>query len=176
MHTTKYEHPKHYNPSDPQRDVIWVSQDDIPALMSGSDRLAGSYAGLQVKASTNGIKYVLPDLLTYRYEVPVIYFPIANDFEQIIEKVYSNNQIKHPVVGEDFIDVRTLSSDIFEEVKSHLSLVKALMRGELKPKDIVKQTFDDPVLWNAVMSDALNNASAQKFTGEKAAITQRIIH
>lgn len=180
LYTTKNKHPKLYNPSDPQRDVIWVNQDGKPALMAGSNELAGFYAGLQVKASTNGIKYVLPDLLTYRYEVPVIYFPIANDFEQIIEKTYidkqSNKQIEFPDVGKDFIDVRTLSSDVFEEVKSHLPLVKALMRGELKPEDIVKQTLDNPVLRNAVMSDALNNASAQKLTGEKAAITQRIIY
>ena len=49
------EDPKRYNPSDTQRDIIWVDDEGVPALMKGSSAMVGIEAGLQVKVSLHGI-------------------------------------------------------------------------------------------------------------------------
>ena len=53
--------------------------------MAGSSAMAGIEAGLQVKVSLYGIGYMVDDLTSNRYEVPMVYFPINNDFERVID-------------------------------------------------------------------------------------------
>lgn len=69
---TSIKHKWHYNPKDTQRDIIFVNQNDIPALMSNVTSLAGQCAGLQVKTSNEIIDYILSDVVTVRYCVPIV--------------------------------------------------------------------------------------------------------
>ena len=63
--STKKNHPHKYNPSDSQRDIIWIDNKGNQAMMpSARDWNSGIPAGLQLKVSTNGIKYILHDLNT----------------------------------------------------------------------------------------------------------------
>ena len=67
LKTTQRNFPKKYNPLDTQRDIIWVDDEGIPALMAGSSVMAGIETGLQVKVSLYGIGYMINDLTSNRY-------------------------------------------------------------------------------------------------------------
>ena len=75
---TKISHNQHYNPKDTQRDILFVNEGDVPALMSNATLLAGNYAGLQVKTSNEIINYILSDVVTVRYCVPMICLPVMD--------------------------------------------------------------------------------------------------
>lgn len=75
---TRISHNHHYNPTDTQRDIIFVNKDDIPALMSNATSLAGKYAGLQIKTSNEVIPYILRDVVNVRYYVPIICLPVMD--------------------------------------------------------------------------------------------------
>ena len=166
LNSTKNRFPQRYNPSDPQRDIIWLDDDNIPALMYGaSNRGAGIEAGLQIKVSTDGMRYILNDLLSRRYEVPLVYFPLYNDFERIVDAL-ARNTVNDPItdeirpinIGEDFIDVRALDYGVFDEVKSYLPLVLALINDEISPRDLVYEATHNPLLQNAVVSSVLQES------------------
>lgn len=166
LNSTKIHFLQRYNPSDPQRDIIWLDNDNAPALMYGtSNRGAGIEAGLQIKVSVDGMRYILNDLLSRRYEVPLVYFPLHNDFERIFDVLSRKrvtdpftNEIRPLEIGEDFIDVRALDYDVFEEVKSYFPLVLALLNDEIRPKDLVYEATGNPLLQNAVVSSVLQES------------------
>lgn len=166
LNSTKNRFPLRYNPSDPQRDIIWLDDDNIPALMYGaSNRGAGIEAGLQIKVSMDGMRYILNDFLSRRYEVPLVYFPLHNDFERIVDALARKtvndpltDEIRPLNIGEDFIDVRALDYNVFDEVKSYFPLVLALINDELSPRDLVLEATNNPLLKNAVVSSVLQES------------------
>lgn len=167
LNSTKTRFPKRYNPSDPQRDIIWVDDDGIPALMFGGNGNSGIEAGVQVKVSLDGRRYILNDLLNRRYEVPLVYFPLRNDFDRIVDEISRKTIIdpytkvqRYIVPGEDFIDVKAVSPEIFEEIRAYLPLVRALIDGELTAWDIVNESTHNPLLQNAVVSSVLTETNA----------------
>lgn len=159
--STKRLYPRRYNPSDTQRDIVWIDENEKLALMRGSNNRAGIEAGLQIKASSNGMNYILDDLLSLRYEAPLVYFPIYNDFDQIADVLYrkTNGEIN---IGEDFIDVRALDTGAFEEVKSYLPLTEALINGDIDLDELVREAYGNTTLKNAVLAEALDNANTNK--------------
>lgn len=167
LNSTRTRFPKRYNPSDPQRDIIWVDDDGMPALMFGRNGNSGIEAGLQVKVSLDGRRYILNDLLARRYEVPLVYFPLNNDFDRIVDEIsrktitdpYTETQ-RYILPGEDFIDVKAVSPEIFEEIRAYLPLVRALIDGELTARDIVYESIRNPLLKNAVASSVLEGTNA----------------
>lgn len=91
---TSIKHKWHYNPKDTQRDIIFVNQNDIPALMSNVTSLAGQCAGLQVKTSNEIIDYILSDVVTVRYCVPIVClsvmdFPLISGGDIFAVNIYS---------------------------------------------------------------------------------------
>lgn len=168
---TQRDYPKRYSTSDPQRDIIWVDEEGVPALMDGGTYMSGIIAGLQIKVSLNGINYVPRDLLNNRYEVPMIYFPLRNDYEQILSRLErdARTSILDPVTGEyrrmrpeeDFVDIRAYDYDAYEEVKDYYPLVYALLEGDIEPANLVDIAMQhrDPVLKDAVMLSALQNSN-----------------
>ena len=163
--------PERYNPSDPQRDIIWVNDEGVPALMAGSSAIAGIEAGLQVKVSLQGIRYVGDDLLARRYEVPMVYFPINNDFEKVVDylakqrKAYvldpATGEYRDIHIGEDFVDIRAYDYDAFEEVKDYYPIVHALLRGDIELVDLVDIAYGNGTLENTVLMTALTSSNAE---------------
>ena len=68
---TKIDYPSIYNPADTQRDIVWVDDEGMRAMIKSS-YAAGIEAGLQIKVSRNGMGYFFQDLCNLRYEVPVL--------------------------------------------------------------------------------------------------------
>ena len=165
---TQVLHPRRYNPSDTQRDIIWVDEKDVPALMAGSSRQCGIEAGLQVKASIDGIGYVYRDIANSRYEVPIVYFPIMNDFERIADRLVKENakfrdpqtgEYRNIRIGEDFIDIRAYDIEAFEEVKDYYPIISDLMDGEIELDDLVDEAMGNPTFENTMMMTAINSAT-----------------
>lgn len=171
---TQRDFPARYSTSDPQRDIIWVDNEGTPALMDGSGYMSGITAGLQIKISLNGINYVLGNLINCRYEVPMVYFPLKNDYEVILSRLEREvrTSMLDPDTGEyrrirpeeDFVDIRAYDYDAYEEVKDYYSLVYALLDGDIEPADLVDIAIQhrDPVLKDTVMLTALQNSNSEQ--------------
>lgn len=73
MESTRLTYHQKYRPNDPQRDVIWIhKQNAVQELqMLNAGRPAGISAGVQLKVSLNGYRYIYQtDIVGNRYEVP----------------------------------------------------------------------------------------------------------
>lgn len=167
--STKKNHPHKYNPSDSQRDIIWIDNKGNQAMMPNArDWNSGIPAGLQLKVSTDGIKYILHDLNTYRYEVPLVYFGLKDDFDNIVEKYYDSikrkqkdNFIIKP--GEHFINAKSEDPSIYDALKYYQPIIHDLCVGKIKLEDIIYLTRNDFALKNAVATKALNNMNMRTF-------------
>jgi hypothetical protein len=170
LKTTQRSFPKRYNPSDPQRDIIWVDDEGIPALISGSSAMAGIEAGLQVKVSLHGTEYMVNDLTSNRYEVPMVYFPINNDFERVIDRLVKDRR-SHVLdtetgdyrgirVGEDLVDIRAYDYDAFEEVKDYYPIIYDLINGDIDLVDLIDIARGNGTLENTVLLTALSASNA----------------
>lgn len=165
---TKNTYPSKYNPSDTQRDIIWINKNSGKvAMMNGSTNNEGIEAGLQIKVSTDGIRYLLKDLVSLRYEVPVVYFDICDDFDCVAEELYKLRNIgncrKIIKIGEDFIKGSSLSNDIHYEILYYSDLIKALIEGRIKPIELIQQAeiSDDKKLKSAMISTMLSQVNIQ---------------
>lgn len=171
LKSTQRDFPKRYNPSDTQRDIIWIDDEGIPALMAGSSSMAGVEAGLQVKVSLYGINYMVDDLLSNRYEVPMVYFPINNDFERVIARLVKKQGVyifdieigdyRGIRVGEDLVDIRTYDYDAFEEVKDYYPIVYDLINGDIDVVDLIDIARGNGTLENTMLLTALSNSNAE---------------
>lgn len=171
LKSTQRDFPKRYNPSDTQRDIIWIDDEGIPALMAGSSSMAGVEAGLQVKVSLYGINYMVDDLLSNRYEVPMVYFPINNDFERVIDRLVKKQgayifdieigDYRGIRVGEDLVDIRTYDYDAFEEVKDYYPIVYDLINGDIDVVDLIDIARGNGTLENTMLLTALSNSNAE---------------
>lgn len=162
--STKSVHEKRYNISDPQRDVIWLDENGQVAMMNGSSNIAGLEAGLQIKVSQNGAAYFLNDLINIRYEVPVVYFDICNDFDSIAEKLYLaryTKKIDGLIIGEDFIKASAIDYNAYNEVLFYVDLIKALIDGKITPEQLIysEEIKNDATLKSAILSTSLSEIS-----------------
>ena len=170
LKSTQRYYPQRYNPSDTQRDIIWVDENGIPALMAGSSAMSGIEAGLQVKVSLYGIGYMVNDLVTNRYEVPMVYFPVQNDFEKVVDKLirdknayvldHNTGEYRGVIIGDDLVDIRAYDYDAFEEVKDYYPIIVDLLNGKIEITDLIDIAIGNGVLQNAVMLTALGNSNA----------------
>lgn len=171
LKSTQRDFPKRYNPSDTQRDIIWIDDEGIPALMAGSSAMAGVEAGLQVKVSLYGINYMVDDLLSNRYEVPMVYFPINNDFERVIDWLVKKQgayifdteigDYRGICVGEDLVDIRAYDYDAFEEVKDYYPIVYDLINGDIDVVDLIDIARGNGTLENTMLLTALGSSNAE---------------
>lgn len=152
--STRKQHPNVYNPNDTQNDIIWIDDYEKKVIRFELKGNVGSYAALQVKASTDGIHYILPDLLKRRYSVPLVYYPINNDFDMIVQKA--------PMVipGVDFIDVREVDISAFEEFMYYWSLLSKLHQGQIKPIDVIDEARSLSALKNGLFATAIKMTTA----------------
>ncbi len=159
LNYTKIKYKKHYNPSDTQRDIIWINDDSELAIMKDQDEYSttsAKIAGLQIKATKDGIKYVLPDIIQDRYDVPIIYFDIENDYHKILSKIYKDTKVdlEYDIIHPNAIDPRG-----YDEFLHYVDLVYAMVNGKLHPKDLIigADNFDDVLMKNALLSTTLSN-------------------
>lgn len=154
---TKNNYSTFYNPSEPQRDIIWVNPETKATLIMPQDRITeATVAGLQIKVSTNGISYVYPEVINGRYEVPLVYFDMNRDFDEIAQRLYEERQ--DIIIGEDLISAKVVDFEEYEELMDYVDLVRALITGKIKPDYLIDiQGQNDEILRTAILSSALGD-------------------
>ena len=162
LKSTVTRYPGSYSPNDTQRDIVWVDKRGNLAFSSGGSEKSGRIAGLQIKVSGSGDRYVLPDILNLRYEVPIVYFAVNDDFERMVEKFENRKTgISDAQIGVDFIDVREIDPEAYEEVMSYRPVIQKLINQSLSIEELISGAYNQPSLQNALMASALPNESNQ---------------
>lgn len=159
LESTKRAYPQQYNPIDTQRDIIWV-MGGMRAQMKGSTGTSGMDAGLQVKVSSDGMAYIYNDLLTGRYEIPLVYFDINDDFYKVADRLFMDRQYQGlaPIsIETDLIHARAVDPEGYDEVHFYVELVTALVKGKIKPSDLIDKAENLPTMRNAVFASAFES-------------------
>ncbi len=155
---TKNNYATFYNPSDPQRDIIWVNPETKITSIMPQDRITeATVAGLQIKVSTNGISYVYPEVINKRYEVPLVYFDLNRDFDEIAQRLCKER--RDVIIGKDFINARAVDFKEYEELVDYMKLVRGLITGSISPDYLINvQGQNDEILRTAILSSTLKEA------------------
>lgn len=171
---TKTHHYRHYNPMDTQQDIIFVNEVDIPALMSNATLIAGQCAGLQVKTSNEIIDYILSDVVTVRYCVPIICLPvkdlsnpvwldrklnsredivIVNIYDELVRRITRNKNYINKLIKNN--------QDYFSDHLSTIDKLESRLHDYLKSKvydirDIDESTFDEVMLMKDLLKQLVD--------------------
>lgn len=170
LDSTKRRNRYKYNYSDPQRDIIWVDSENRILNIATQSTVSVLSAGLQVKVSHNGMSYVLSDLRNFRYEVPIVYFGLSNDFDAIAEALQkpfytsTGEKAQNPVrINIDFINAEAVDPRSFEEVRNYYPIISKLFEGTLSADDFVKEATGTDALVSSISSIALGQSAEQLF-------------
>lgn len=150
LNSTRRQHPQKYNATNPQRDIIWIHRknttQELLQLVRGNN--SGLSAGIQVKVSHDGLTYIYKsDIASRRYEVPLVYFDMGNDFYNLANKIYENRI--DVIIDTDFVRGHTISPEIHELLVSYYWLVHDLVAGKMT----VDQLIRDELLFDAFKKD-----------------------
>lgn len=148
-----------YNPSDTQKDIEWVNKEGAHFMVNGTSSVAGYIAGIQVKVSQNGLRYVYTDIINMRYEVPLVYFDLNNDYRDLFVKAFrfftdQHNTIAQNKLADLFIRGRDIDPDAHVELMYYTDIICALIDGKLTETDFVKYAKNFPSIGQAIKGTA----------------------
>lgn len=146
-----------YNPQDTQRDVIWIDGNNIPALQVGSTTTRGSIAGLQIKASTDGMNYVYGSLVNHQYCVPMVYFGIGafNDYAKIATNLCKNTQLDYNDLKYVFVDAQEIDYMAYEELKSYVPIIQYIIENNVDPAQLLNFAETNGTLRTAIAATSI---------------------
>lgn len=152
-----------FNPTDSQRDIIWVDENDRRAFMRGGNALGGIDAGIQVKVSENGKSYFLKQLIDDKYEVPVVYFDVNGDFYAVAEALRKREPFNRLIIGRDFVRASEVDMEEYQAVVYYMEPLSQLLSGRIRPDDLLNSRYTDTLLQDAMLASSLNNAGLGSF-------------
>lgn len=160
LKSTQQLYPNIYNPFDTQRDVVWVDNNGMMAIIKTSS-VSGMNAGLQIKVSRNGMGYFFRDLCNMRYEIPVVYFDICNDYDNVMRNLWINRyQSSSPnqyiPLEEKFVKASAIDYYGYQEVCYYEELVMALVQNKITPDNLLNHEI---TMQSKTLKDALITAS-----------------
>lgn len=126
---------QHYNPCDTQRDIIWVERDNTSnqlLCISQNNNVGAKPAGLQVKASHDGVRYVVPTIQDYHY--PVLYFDLNGDWGEVQKAVLSQH------LSATLVNPDEIQHEIKHILKGYFDIVIALVRGEVTIEHVIQES------------------------------------
>ena len=162
--STERDYPKVYNPQDTQRDIIWLDDEGFRYQIAGSTSTAGIDAGLQVKVSTDGMRYVYHDVLDSIYEIPLVYFDLNNDYGIVYRRVQQelNRRGENTRNLQDwFISGREIDPDAFDEIEYYTDMIRALVKGRLTVDSLINRAERFPSFGSAVMAGTMETVASQ---------------
>lgn len=132
LESTKRDYPQKFRPNDPHRDVIWLEKksllSEMPMLENGKP--IGISAGLQLKASMDGFRYIYrSDVARAKYEVPLVYFDLCNDYYRLTDAIYKEEQ--DVVIGRDLVRGKDIDPSCHDELYSYWWLVEQIGRAHV---------------------------------------------
>ena len=130
----------------------------------GSNSVSGLQAGLQIKVSGNGVNYVQRAVVANRYEVPIVYFPLNNDFDRIVHNInrkVERGDISPVIVGEDLINAIDIDRAAYNSVREFYPILLDLFYGRISADDFVKEATGIASMQNAILANALENRASK---------------
>ena len=125
---------QYYNPCDTQRDILWVNkynnEDQLLAISPRQSRSSAKPAGLQVKASQDGISYVLPCIQDYHY--PILYFDLNGDWGAVYKKVLQD----HP--SSILINPDELQHEMRHVLRGYFNILVEVINGNRSLERVIK--------------------------------------
>ncbi len=131
-----------YNPTDTQRDIIWINKENEKneLLQIGSHSNSGISAGIQIKVSHNGFKYIYrSDIARGKYEVPLVYFDLSNDYNKLTNAIYKEELDIE--IGYDIVRGRDISSEIHDLLISYYHLIYSLLNGKITLNNLLQNNL-----------------------------------
>ena len=161
LETTRQKYLQKYQPSDTQRDVIWIHcrnvRRELQTLLNG--RAAGYSAGLQLKVSMNGFQYIYrSDIRRAKYEVPLVYFDLCNDYYQLANAIYRED--RNFVLGTDLVRGKDIDPAIHDQLCSYWWLVEQLVLGRMS----IDQLAKDDLLFDAHKKEIFESSGSTIIT------------
>ena len=138
LKSTQNNHSIKYNPADTQRDIIWINKENEKneLLQIGSNSNSAISAGLQIKVSHDGFKYIYrSDIARGKYEVPLIYFDLSNDYIKLTNAIYKEDL--NIEIGYDIVRGYDISSEIHDLLISYYWLIYDLIDNKLNINQLV---------------------------------------
>lgn len=140
LHSTfNSEYATKYNPNDTQRDILWVNKHTVSdqlMMITSQNKSSGNPAGLQIKVSRDGFNYIYAkDIARAKYEVPLVYFDLGNDFQNLANAIYRED--KNIDIGYDFIRGADINIDIHEQLYSYYFLLKNVLQGAFPVQNLL---------------------------------------
>lgn len=135
-HKTKREFRRHYQYSESQRDIVWVDNRDVGALLT-RPRTRGDIAGIQLKVSYDW-KNLKNSLTQYYY--PILYFSMNDDWNDLNDYI---NQKKNDGFQDfdhvNLVPIDDYSNDVLETLEYFEYLLTELINGELSISYLIEQ-------------------------------------
>ena len=138
LNSTQRLFPTKYDPTDPQRDIIWINKENpkeelLQLTLSNNSAIP---AGVQVKVSRDGFKYIYrTDVARGKYEVPLVYFDLSNDYYKLTNAIYQEmNQVE---IGVDIVRGRDIDIECHEMLVSYYYLVLELVTGKMTMDQLI---------------------------------------
>lgn len=141
---------QHFNPNDTQRDIIWVEKNNTEnqlLCIRDNSGPAAKPAGLQVKASHDGLKYVVPTIKKYHY--PILYFDLNGDWGEVHKSV----SYHHPEAT--MIHPDEIQHEIKHILHGYFDIVLALLRNEVTVQQVIEESKYNG---NSVISAGIDGA------------------
>lgn len=137
---TKLNYRHFYNPSDTQRDIIWVDKKNteyqLSSITPGAPTTSTKPAGLQVKTSHN-YKYVTGSIKFYHY--PVVYFDLKNDWHYALSEIQNINKETGGIVA-----TLVPHDDVLIYLKNKLinyyNIIVAIFNNQCTLADVIKHS------------------------------------
>lgn len=161
LETTRRNYLSKFQPNDTQRDVIWVHHKlirrELEMLVSG--QRAGYAAGLQLKVSMDGFRYIYStDIRRAKYEVPLVYFDLCNDYFKLTNAIYREDRQFEP--GVDLVRGKDIDPAIHDRLCSYWWLTEKLVRGQMTIDELVS----DELLLDANQNESMENSGSKIIT------------
>jgi len=147
-------YPQHYQPNDTQRDIIWIDRTDGTRQLNcvGGSEMASMPAGLQVKASHDGMRYVFPNIKNYVY--PILYFDLENDWHDV------NGALLNAGIQAALLHPDSIMSEMKAQLRGYYQMVIAIIEGTTtvaQIANIARGTGDSALLAGLTASDVTSD-------------------
>jgi len=139
LNSTQRLYPTKYSPSDPQRDIIWINEENKKEelLQITKNTNSAIIAGVQLKVSLDGFKYIYrSDVAKGKYEVPLVYFDLCNDYYKLTNAIYKEEpDVK---IGVDILRGKDLDPECHDLLVSYYYLILDLVNGKITMDELIK--------------------------------------
>lgn len=185
LKTTSEKYPMYFNPNDPQADIRWVNKNnnnlvcyDYAPLVEDNQNLSitAKIAGLQIKASIDGLKKVVYYILDGKYYVPVIYFGVNNDYYKIVERLckdkYTQDQVLQYKMSKYVYELIKPAGDVdpagfreflyYYEMLTDWAYHRITIDDLIRQIDINSQILNTKILKKSLMSSAVSESSESR--------------